>query len=264
MASGAHAATGRGVTLAGVQLVVHDLAGVQVAFTHRAGGVSKRPFESLNLGLHVGDDPGRVDTNREHVAGALGIDRAMVRATLQVHGTQVHTTQADDPSAAWGTSPPAVEADALVTGDPGVALAVMVADCAPIAIVSRDGKRAAVHAGWRGLVDGVIEQLSCEVELAGARAVIGPCIGPCCFEVGDEVAARFQHTSVVRRAGAPRPFLDARSEAVARLRAVGIAHVDLIDTCTCCDRGYFSHRRDGPATGRQAMVVLPRRAGPSS
>lgn len=231
----------------------------RAVFTSRASG---------NLAQHVGDDPAAVQANRAGVAALLGLTLDDVAGVSQVHGADVWLDlQLGDTlpiDVRWSRdATPSVEADALVTARPGAAVAVAIADCMPIAIVHGDAV-AAIHAGWRSLDAGVIEATmatlrraagsSIAVEGSGPFAVIGPCLGPCCMEVGTEVAYRFPDASIIRRDGAPRPFLDARTDARRRLEAAG-AEVDVIDVCTRCDDQLFSHRGDGGAAGRQAVLV---------
>jgi YfiH family protein len=176
-----------------------------------------------------------------------------------VHGVGV--VDADDDSVPTWEDPDSVtpEGDALVTTVPGRALAVLVADCAPVAITA-PGVVAVAHAGWRGLVGGVLEATVAAVRArtaggeASPHALLGPCIGPCCFEVGEEVADQFDDAHVVRRAGAPRPFVDMRAAVAARLAAVGVS-CEIDERCTSCDASLFSHRRDRGTTGRQAVVA---------
>jgi len=237
-------------------------------FTGRDGGVSEAPRDSANIGAHVGDDPEAVAANRRRVAGLLELTPARVAGVTQVHGADVWLDLGQGRELGvevrWDSDETArVEADALVTSRVGVGLAVGVADCLPIALVWGEAI-AAIHAGWRGLEAGVIEATVAALRRAAGsavarsditpRAVLGPALGPCCFEVGEEVAARFDASAVVRRAGAVNPFLDVRADARRRLQAAGI-EVDVIDVCTRCDAGLFSHRGDGGATGRQALLV---------
>lgn len=225
-------------------------------FTTRDGGTSLGPFASLNLGGAVGDDPARVAENWRRLAGATGLAFARVR---QVHGARV--VDAEHPSA------PVEEADAVVSRRPGLAAAVSVADCVPILIADPDGGRvAAVHAGWRGTVARIaaaaVERL---VEAGAARdrllAAIGPSIGPCCYEVSPDLAARFRAElgeEVVREG--PTPHLDLWEANAAVLRAAGVAapRVERLGLCTSCDAGrFFSHRRDAGKTGRQAAFIAP-------
>lgn len=228
---------------------------VEVAFTDRDDvGASDAAWARCNLGLNTEDDPGIVVANRQAVARELGIE--LVACVNQVHGCEVFDA---DGACRWD-EPDAVrpEADALVARQHGVGVAVLVADCIPVAIAAH-GVAAVAHAGWRGLVGGVLEATVASVRAAaadgaGVAATIGPAIGPCCFEVGEEVAARFDRAAVVRIDRARKPHVDLRTEALGRLTALGV-HVDVIDACTSCSDRHFSHRRDGGVTGRQAVVA---------
>lgn len=225
-----------------------------------------------NLGLHVGDDAAAVLERRANVVDLAGLDDLQVAGVTQVHGADVWLDLARDggtpvdPAVQWLAGPSTLEADALVTGRAGVGLAVGVADCMPIVIAWGSGV-AAIHAGWRSLEGGVIENAFAALRrVAGAavaiadappRAMIGPCLRACCMEVGEEVADRFPASSIVRRDGAPRPFLDAPADARRRLEALG-AVVDSIDVCTMSDpsHGLYSHRRDaGVDPGRQVVLA---------
>lgn len=244
-----------------------EVPGARAVFTSRRGGVSPAPFDSLNIGLHVGDDPAKVLENRRRAASLLELDPSRVAGVTQVHGCDVwlDLARSDELSddVRWDTGVAPVEADALVTRRPGAALAVGVADCLPIAVAWGDAI-AAIHAGWRSLEGGVIEATmqvmrraaGPAVALAGAepRAVIGPALGACCMEVGEEVAALFPPAAVIRRDGRPRPFLDTRADAMRRLEAAGCV-VESIDVCTRDDDRCFSHRGDGGRGGRQALLV---------
>lgn len=240
----------------------------RAVFSSREGGVSDAPFDSLNVGLHVGDEPACVLDNRRRAAALVGLEPAQVAGVTQVHGADVWVDLrggAELPGdVRWdGGDASPIEADALVTTRSGVALAVAVADCMPIAIAWGDAI-AAIHAGWRSLDGGVIEATLAMLRRAagsavalanvGPFAVIGPALGPCCMEVGEEVAARFGSASIIRRDGAPRPSLDARAEATRRLERVG-ARVEHVEVCTRCDPRLFSHRGEAGRTGRQSLLV---------
>lgn len=246
-----------------------EAPGALAVFTTRAGGVSPAPWSSCNVGLHVGDDPARVLENRRRVAALVGLEPSRVAGVTQVHGTDVWIDLGSGGElpreVRWDAGASDVRADALVSTRTGAGLAVGVADCVPIAVAWGDAI-AAIHAGWRSLAGGIIEATFAVLRRAtgpavaladaGPRAVLGPCIGACCLEVGEEVAARFPAASVIRRPGAPRPFLDARSDARRRLEAAGCGSVEEVAVCTADDHRCFSHRRDGaPTTGRQALVV---------
>jgi YfiH family protein len=215
---------------AGEHLAI-DLPGGTALFTTRRGGVSEGPYASLNLGLWTDDDAGRVRDNRERVRAEVGAQR--LAQGRQVHGTRVVVD-------AEGVE----DADGQVTTAPGVAAIVLVADCLPVALAGPE-RVAMVHAGWRGLAAGVLEG---GVEATGAvAAAIGPGIGPCCYEVGDDVRAVF---------GTSERTLDLKAIARARLEDAGVREIHDCGLCTSCDaERFFSHRRDRGVTGRQAGLA---------
>jgi polyphenol oxidase len=215
---------------AGEHLAI-DLPGGTALFTTRRGGVSEGPYASLNLGLWTDDDAGRVRDNRERVRAEVGAER--LAQGRQVHGTRVVVD-------AEGIE----EADGQVMTAPGVAAMVLVADCLPVALAGPE-RVAMVHAGWRGLAAGILEG---GVEATDAvAAAIGPGIGPCCYEVGDDVRAVF---------GTSEPTLDLKAIARARLQAAGVREIHDCGLCTSCDaERFFSHRRDRGVTGRQAGLA---------
>jgi YfiH family protein len=203
--------------------------------------VSEGPYESLNLGILTDDDRARVERNRELLAAAAGIDPPSIAMGWQVHGNDVKE---------WETRPDGEldKVDGHVTSRDDLALLVLVADCLPIAL--SDGERIAmVHCGWRGLAAGILAEAVAHFDEPPAAAV-GPGIGRCCYEVGDEVRAQFDG----RFADGRR--LDLRAIADALLRAGGVARVEHVDMCTSCREDlFFSHRRDGGVTGRQGGLV---------
>jgi YfiH family protein len=215
---------------AGEHLAI-DLPGGTALFTTRRGGVSEGPYASLNLGLWTDDDAERVRDNRERVRVEVGAQR--LAQGRQVHGTRVVVD-------AEGIE----EADGQVTTAPAVAAMVLVADCLPVALAGPE-RVGVVHAGWRGLAAGVLEE---GVAACGAvAAAIGPGIGPCCYEVGDDVRAVF---------GTSERTLDLKAIARSRLEAAGVGEVHDCGLCTSCDaERFFSHRRDRGVTGRQAGLA---------
>ena len=227
--------------------LVLDLPGACAAFTTRHGGVSSGPYRSLNLGRLTDDDPNAVARNRALLASRLGAPLAMIR---QVHGAEVR--RVDAPTA---PGEPLEEVDGQATATPGVAPIVLVADCLPIAIAGH-GAAAIIHAGWRGLAAGIIGTGVSTVRELGARgaleAVIGPGAGPCCYEVGDEVHARFAGYGPIASSAAN---LDMKAIARVQLERAGVDAVTDLGLCTICDEDFFSHRRDGGITGRQAGAV---------
>lgn len=220
--------------------------GGRALFTTRLGGVSAGPYASLNLGRWTDDDPDAVRVNRERVAGQLGVSLDAVVQGRQVHGNRVEAV-----AEPWNGSPP--ELDGLATAASGLALLVLTADCLPVALVAPEAV-AMVHAGWRGLADGVLENGVRALRELGAggriEAAIGPGAGGCCYEVGPEVHAAF---------GGPaaRATIDLKAIAAQRLRDAGVDCVHDVGLCTMCsDLGlFFSHRRDGGVTGRQAGIA---------
>lgn len=248
---------------------VEPLGGIgRVVMTTRLGGLSRAPYNSLNLGAHVGDVPERVRLNRNSVQAALG--RRLLEPVVgeQVHGSRTATVGELHAGARWQTPEPALAGtDALVTATPRLPLVTLAADCLPLALVDPDRKvGAVVHAGWRGLADGVIESALSAMERAwgtlapDVTAWLGPAIGSCCYEVGPEVAAHFPATA--EPASGDRSRLDLRREASRRLAAAGLLDENLtgLDLCTCCHPDlFFSHRRAAregqPHTGRQALIL---------
>lgn len=240
------------------------LTGGTVLFTTRRGGVSEGPYESLNLGLWTDDDTGRVLINRERVAAAAGLTRERLVQGRQVHGTTVRRVTATaagrdedaggDPA---GGRPGTLEpADGQATGAPGVAPIVLTADCLPVAIVAPEGV-AMLHCGWRGLAGGIVAEGVAALRELGAAgrvaAAIGPGAGGCCYEVGEEVHAVFERYDA--RVGERN--LDLARVASAQLHYAGVDEVHDVGLCTMCAEPelFFSHRRDGGVTGRQAGVV---------
>lgn len=232
----------------------HLPPGVRAAFTTREGGVSAAPWNSLNLGAHVNDAPDAVATNRARVREILRLP-AEPTWLRQIHGTAVSNLDADLP---------ALEADAAVTSRRGRVCAIMVADCLPVLLASRDGERvAAAHAGWRGLAAGVLEASVRAIGMPGSQltAWLGPAISRDHFEVRDEVRAAF----VSDDAGASGAF--ARNEcgrwqadlvalARRRLARLGITDISGGEWCTFADPvRFFSHRRDGQSLGNSGRMA---------
>jgi len=220
----------------------------RIAFSTRRGGVSEGPFTSLNLGRASGDDPACVDENRRRLCAAVSAGPERLALNFQRHSSIVNRARAG----ARGTP-----GDGLWTDEPGVAVLALGADCAVIALARTNGDRPAVcvlHAGRIGLLAGVVE--------AGVRALggritgaIGPAIGPCCYEVGEEVAApfraRFGSDVMSGRA------LDVWTCADRALREAGCSSVERLDLCTACNPElFFSYRRDGKPGGGQGVVAV--------
>jgi hypothetical protein len=227
------------------------LPNAEAAFSTRLGGVSEPPFASLNLGILTGDDRGAVIENRGLLAGALDLEPEQVAIGRQVHGSEIRVhrgPQRPSPFAEPGTDVP--EVDGHVASEAGLAPLVFVADCLPVALAGPGGV-AMLHCGWRGLVGGIVAH---GVEAVGATdAAIGPGIGPCCYEVGEEVLERF---SGLGPGAARGRMLDLAEVATRLLRRAGVERIERSGLCTSCEeRLFFSHRRDAGRTGRQAGLV---------
>ena len=227
------------------------LPSATVCFSTRNGGVSGAPFDSLNLGILTDDERGAVIENRRRLAAALEIDGARVAMVRQVHGADL-TAHVDDrvPPHFLKPGEPPEEADGHLTDVQGLPMLVLVADCLPVAMAGPGGL-AMLHCGWRGLAAGIIADAA---ERIGATdAVVGPGIGPCCFEVGEEVFEAFADLGPGLREGRK---LDLWQVARRQLGRAGVDRVESADICTFCDEGdFFSHRRDSGNTGRQAGIA---------
>lgn len=233
-------------------------ANVRALSTTRVGGVSQAPWASLNLGDHVGDNPDHVRTNRQRLADASGLHPDRIGWLKQVHGTDVVEL-------APATVAKVPTADASFTRHPGMVCAILTADCLPVIVSDEEGTVVgAAHAGWRGLCNGVIENLvtAMAVEPTRLRAWLGPAIGPTHFEVGAEVRDAFltadpAAASAFHTSGA-RPghlMADIYALATQRLNRLGITTVSGGGLCTVSDKArFFSYRRDGQ-TGRMATLV---------
>jgi YfiH family protein len=241
-------------------------AGFRHAFFTRRGGVSEGAYESLNFSRAVGDDPARVAANVGLAAEALGVAAERVYYLSQVHGAEARVLKGDEqPSDVLE-----LEGDALVSRVPGLACGVRTADCVPILLAERrSGAVAAIHAGWRGIVRGVVEASVEKLrEVAGARgelmAVLGPHIRADAFEVSEDVADELANISpvpcVVRRDG-KKPHVRLDNIVRAKLVAAGIERdqIDDVGGCTVTDVSqFFSFRRDGKIGGRHLSAIGPR------
>lgn len=238
-------------------------------FSTRTGGVSEGRFATLNLGARWGDQPAHVEENRRRLLEAVGAPSPLYVAR-QVHGARVVRVRAGDDPASVGSQ----EADALITGDAGVAIGVHVADCSPVLCFdARRGAVAAAHAGWRGTVAGVApavvralrEELGSRPE--DLQVVLGPAIGPCCFEVGADVVAALEqalggpHEAVVSPSprGTPGKWhasLNAANRLLLERAGVAPDAIWTLPHCTSCEPDrFYSYRRAGGPTGQQMGVV---------
>lgn len=231
------------------------LPGATAAFTTRSGGVSEGPYSSLNLGVLTADDPERVARNRSLAARRLRLDPDAIAFGWQVHGADLKQWERRPRGLRFAARDAATgddldRVDGHLTGASGVALLVLVADCVPVALAAA-GRAAMLHCGWRPLAAGIVERALARFDEPPAAA-IGPGIGRCCYEVGPEVLASFDDLDGV----ADGRMLDLKAVVAAKLRAGGVEQVEDVGLCTSCRADlFFSHRRDGGVTGRQAGLV---------
>lgn len=224
----------------------------RVAFSTRLGGVSEGPYRSLNLGLLTDDEPERVVSNRRRLAEAVEVQPETATMALQVHGARVTEARAAGivrPGTAYE------RCDGLWSDRRGQAMLLLTADCAPVAIARAEGtpRLAILHVGWRGLLEGIVGAGAEALANGRLVAAVGPAIGPCCYEVGEEVAAPFRErfgADVVRGRKLDLPLAVRRA-----LEEAGCAEVETAGLCTACDPElFFSHRRDQGTTGRQGVI----------
>lgn len=251
-----------------------DAQNVPHAFTTRIGGVSTRPYDSLNLGLTCGlgptqstqpnapeDSPDNIRENYARVFRAIDCTAHQHAWAHQVHAADAVVVDTIN----VGEHP---NADALITQIPGIVLSIRVADCVPILLAGRSGRVvAAIHAGWRGVVQGVVPKtikklsLQCDIAASELTAAVGPCIGSDHFEVGAEVVDAFRyiqlHQAILSRPGS-KPHIDLTRAVVIQLCSSGIRQnqIDHADLCTFSNKeDFYSHRRDRGITGRMAAVI---------
>jgi YfiH family protein len=227
-------------------VIFWDEPGYVVAFTTRVGGVSDGVYASLNLTRGTGDSPEKVEENRRLACESLGLPYERLAFNRQVHSPTVHRA---------GPGTRGEPGDGLWSDEPRLPMLAMSADCLPIAIARTDGSRralAVLHAGWRGLSEGVISESVKALRDDGTEklaAVVGPAIGPCCYEVGPEVSRLFDDDLTVDGK------LDLWRAADRALRAAGVERVERVDLCTRDNPElFFSHRRDGRARGVQGVI----------
>jgi YfiH family protein len=224
-----------------------------VAFTTRVGGVSTGAFQSLNLGALTDDDPLNVVENRRRACAAVDTDPDTATMAWQHHGSEVRRAE---PRGLVTPGTRFDRCDGLWSDEPGQGMMLLTADCLPLALARANGAAPALailHVGWRGLLAGIVGRGAEALGGGGLKAAIGPGIGPCCYEVGQDVAAPFR--AAFGDAIVQENRLDLWSAAEQALRAAGCAEVERTDLCTYChpDR-FFSHRRDHGRTGRQGVV----------
>jgi YfiH family protein len=217
----------------------------EVAFSTRRGGVSGGPYDSLNLGLLTDDAPEHVEENRRRLCDAVGAGPDRLAMNRQVHAATVNRAEPGERGR---------EGDGLWTDVPGVPMLKVTADCLPVVLARRNGSPglALLHAGRLGLLGGILEAGAAALGGDHLAAVVGPGIGPCCYEVGDDIAGAYR-----ARFGAAAlrgSNLDLWNVAERVLRDAGVTVIERLDVCTSCSPEFFSHRRDGGVTGRQGVI----------
>ncbi len=243
-------------------------------FFTRRGGISPAPYDSLNTGPRGGDTPAHVRKNLERIARALSIPAKRILCPAQVHGDRIHRVSGAEPSI-FGTEPP-LEGDGVITAERGLYLGILTADCVPVLFL--DPERCvvgAVHAGWRGTAKGIagkaVRRMRVEFgcEPSDIHVAIGPAVGPCCYEVGEDVARAFPEEDRKMR-----PFFRPEGPGLWKMNLAGLnrhqvtragvreANVWISSLCTCCRKDlFFSVRADGEPTGRQ-IALIGLRPGP--
>ena len=237
--------------------------GTRAYFTTRNGGISRQPYESLNLGFHVGDDPEAVSANRKLLASILGLDSSRITSPRQRHCPEVSVLadQVDVGAGAQSEDSSFDPCDGLITSLQGAPILLHFADCVPV-IIAAEGKTrwvGVIHAGREGLMQGVVREgvfalLKQDVPPESITAAVGPAIGPCCYEVDEETASRFsdQFSSDLVSGN----YLDLPGAVQKELIASGVfqENIAFLNRCTACSSGFYSYRRDG-VTGRHGAIA---------
>lgn len=240
--------------------------GVRHGFFTRCGGVSEGLFDSLNCGYGSGDDIAKVAQNRSLVTAILGASTTELCTVFQEHGTTVAVVEA---MWNWGEAP---QADAIITKVPGLAIGVLTADCVPVLLADNvSGMVAAVHAGWKGAIGGIVEETIKEMCTQGAArvnicAAIGPCIGQDSYEVGEEFFDTFRNTdeAFIRHFSESeegRKHFDIKGFVRKKLETMGVNRIDVLEEDTCAlEEEFFSFRRSTkrrePSYGRQVSAIM--------
>lgn len=245
-------------------LCVHGLTG-------RLGGVSQKPYDSLNMALHVGDNPADVWENRRRFLHALGLKAEDMVTPEQVHGqhiVRVGRAEAGRGAKEYEDSIP--ETDALITDEPGLPLVLCFADCTPVLFLDPEHLAVGIaHGGWKGTVKKIAQKTVMAMtkefgtKPSDVLAAIGPAIGPCCYEVGEEVAGQFReafpyHVEDIISQMGDKVHLNLWQANRLQLMDIGVKseNIDMADTCTACKHQWFySYRADGGTTGRMAAVI---------
>ena len=243
---------------------------VEWFMSNREGGYSTNAYQSLNLGFYSGDDESSVLRNREALSQCLGITSSHVIIPKEVHETQWIWVESMHTRLSVAEREQLFVCDALLTKEPGICIGVTTADCVPILLYD-DSQRvvAAVHAGWKGVVKGILPKVV--KEIASQMAImpehlnmrVNACISAACFEVGEEVAKLFEkegldHDIVIRSSNYTKPHIDLRKAIKQQAEACGVKrdNISISNECTYDNDRYFSARRDGFASGRMVSGIM--------
>lgn len=225
-----------------------------MAFSTRVGGVSDGPYGSLNLGILTADDPERVVENRRRLADEVGIDPDRTRMAWQRHGAEVRKASPEGILAPGTRHEPC---DGFWSDEPGQGMMLLTADCLPVAIARANGDQPALailHIGWRGLLEGIVENGVAALGDGPLAAAIGPGIGPCCYEVGPDVLEPYE--ARFGREVLSDGKLDLWRATELALSEAEVGEIERTDLCTFCHPElFFSHRRDRGTTGRQGVIA---------
>lgn len=241
-----------------VQSQLLTAAGIPHGFSTRQGGVSSGCYASLNLGSKWGDDPTKVAENHRLLAQAGGFAVSQLTTVRQVHGSEIITIS-DQSTRALD-----LPCDAMITQSRTRTIGIYTADCVPVLIADTNrGWVAAVHAGWRGTVAGILTKtiarlVQAGVDPTGLLVVLGPSIRACCFEVDDDVANHFSARDEVVRTAGKKPYVDLQRANRNQAERAGVKPENIDDgfACTCCHaEQFFSYRRDGRASGQQLSFI---------
>ena len=241
--------------------ILGELSGVKHCITERSTG---EPL-AFSLALHTGEDPQKVRENRRRLEEYFGPGASFVSA-LQVHGDRIYAVERRR-SQGWESAEESLQADALITRLPNVVLTILTADCVPILLADPvTGAIGAVHAGWKGSALEIVKKSVTElsghygVDPVNLRAFIGPAIGGCCYEVGEEVAGRFRHLDgAVSTGSRGRPMLDLKRANLLQLMEAGVpeSSIEISPHCTACERErFFSYRAEEGCSGRFMSCIM--------
>ena len=232
--------------------IFQTIPGLVAGVSTRHGGLSKAPYNSLNLGVHTDDDPAVIEHNLSLFCADLGVSSTDLARSYQVHGDKI-----------WVTGRAGYQSgfDAIISIQPGVFAGVGIADCTPILLADPVTRVcAAIHAGWKGTVAQIVHKTAKRmIENRGSNptdilAYIGPCISQMHFEVGDEVAAHFDEAFKMRKA--EKWHVDLKAANAAQLRALGIQQIEIDPACTVENNAdFFSHRTEKGMTGRMLALI---------